>query len=476
MGEWRQAGLALLLVAAGTPASSAPSSPFLDAAAYLERRGPDDGDCLSATYKMTGVSADASERSFTSCRSFIALTTDGATIVHDFALERVIVIEKGRAKAASSHAVAYARRAEMQNRRRMRDVAGKALSPVRQEADLQTPWAQDEFLALDRRREARGDVFSRDGDEIARVVPGESVAAEQGPQLRRALYLFFGLHPAVADAVASERVLPTLVSATSGPLGQSSSVFILKSRHVAPATFPLTASMALSAPGSAVTDAKPGVVDALRRVTARGLVSAETFDALLAVMERRLSDGDAFGAWLSGLALMWTHEQEVKYCDRADETPRCARFRTALVAAVQSDDRDMQAYAKASEAETRDLAVEGLDALDSIEAGGREDGWLLGVLRALLLADLREKRGALDRYADPDAAIVAALGEAIAVAPAMTSVLYDAGVELTRRSDTAGAWVMFDAARAMPHFKGGLVDRIDGVERANRRVLPYLFN
>lgn len=458
-------------------AAARPPSPFLSAAEYLALRGNDgSAPCLSAVYRVTAA-AGADERRFTSCPDYLAVKQGGVTQVFDFALERVLTIRPGATELISAHAFAASRRLEMQNRRALAARTG-VVSPsaVFQEAELQAPWSGESFLALERRNDAAAEVFTYDGEEVARVRHGVAVPRALNAELKHAAYLFFGLHPNVADALAARGALPEIVASASGPAGAATTVFSYQSSRIEVAALPLSPSMALAPPAGALPARRESLGPALARTIARGPGTEASVGGLLSRLDARLAAGDAFGAYLASLEFMWTHEKEIRDCGRTFETENCKRFSRAIAAAIESDDPDVARYLKASEAETKGLFAEGLAALDDIDLAGRDDAHLVNVLRALLMIQKRDAGGATNDLRAAEDPVARAFADALAASPAMTSVLYDAGFDRARRFDTVGGWILFDAARAMPHFEGGLVDRIDAAERANRRILPYFFN
>ncbi|MBY0422499.1 MAG: hypothetical protein K2Q06_09355, partial [Parvularculaceae bacterium] len=440
----------MLAAAALSTAASAAAprtlSPFLTAAEHLAARGADaPADCIAATYAVV-EDAKESERRFVSCPRFLAFSGAGATRIYDFATERLLLVEGGDALAMSTHAVAYFRRLEMQNRKRISaDLsAGRSLSPARQETELQAPFG-DSYVALDRRPIEGGEAFFAGADEIARVVYGAPAPSDE---VRRAAYFFFGLHPVVAEAMATRGVLPSVVSTASGALGAGRTIYRLKESALGPAAFPLDASKAMLTPDSTTLAYDRALALALRRNIVDGLAPAFALDALVARMDRRLAANDTLGGYLTALVLMWTHEQAVRACGQTFESAMCGRLKTVLVAGAESGDPDLLSYFKASQAEIDDAPKEGLAALDQIDMRRRDDAYALETLRALLLIRLRNKGETTAAYPDPDSAAARAFARALLGAPAMTSVLYDAGVDRVRNLDPAGGWVFFDAARA----------------------------
>lgn len=519
MGWWSKsssAGFLGGLIAAVTSvygtAAARVVSPFMTASEYLAARGPDRSeDCLTATYSVSR-SSKAETRVIVSCPTFLSATTTKAensfTTMYDFALDQIVSSYTGMGTLVrSTNADAYLNRREMDDAK----AEGRALKGSSKAACLESsfhlPFAGDSFVRFERSKFKGGESFSVGGEEVIRVGHGEPLSKHLAPALRRMLVLGMGVHPRVADAVVDRGAVPkTLLKAFDSYCGKfesdpRSEMFDLEGVSVAPSAFPMTAETELDpiAPDffvffwrqTELSWGEPSIevshYEPFRRAVLDG--PSPDFEGRLAEMENRLKAGDPLGAYLAGEALMWTYERDVRDCDRRSRPPRCARLRAALEAAASSGDPDVIRYVNAKEAERLHQPKDGLEALDAIKPRDDRTANRMMALRALLLIELRDQSAPESSSLGPyrQGEIDDAFGLALLEEPAMTAILYRAGAYVLESEPGSvngaplapshfwTAWSFFDAARAMPQYRGGLAERIDAIERENRRLMPYLF-
>ena len=493
--KWKRVAVAastlMCVASAEAAAPKKPLSPFLTAAEYLAARGDDGGgDCLTATYAVALPRGDDAV-SFVSCPTFLSMTLSGPdtpefTTFFDFILERThfVILEPGgvlTAKSYSTHSLAYVRRRLMDQSKL--PAPSDALTIARLEAEHGLPFVGDSFVAFDRRRSNGGEAFFVGDVEYARVEYGDTISATLKGELVRALSAALIVHPSVAEAIANRGSLPKqlfrLNSASADNGG--SAHYRLVGASIGPAEFRLPDAMkafgaenlfgALSLKGSDTPQ------DALERALRDG--PGPSFDDRLTEIESRLKDDDPLGAYVAAEVLKWTFEQDMRGCARTMETPRCARFRISIDAAAQSNDPDVVRYLKAKEAELRNAPEQGLAALDAIKPKDETTANRMQALLGMLLIRLRESSGKPKSDGAYWREIDEAFGATLVAEPTMTAVAYRYGADVlsrgTRLIPEIRAWILFDAARAMPHYRGGLADRVDSIERDNRRLMPYLF-